>query len=183
MTYAEFFYEIKNKFMGADLSDIHEHLAFQFNIEDEEAGGIFYVEVKDGVLAVEPYEYFDRDAMFTATPDTFMKIAEGKMDPVWAFTVQKIKVEGNIDKSLRLKDIIEIKQKQMKKEKKEQEKQEKLEKKQQEKQEKLEKKEQKKLEKAEEKKLEEPEKEEETDIKEGTDIKKETDTKEEKDTK
>lgn len=183
MTYAEFFYEIKNKFMGADLSDIHEHLAFQFNIEDEEAGGIFYVEVKDGVLAVEPYEYFDRDAMFTATPDTFMKIAEGKMDPVWAFTVQKLKVEGNIDKALRLKDIIEIKQKQMKKEKKEQEKQEKLEKKQQEKQEKLEKKEQKKLEKTEEKKLEEPEKEEETDIKEGTDIKKETDTKEEKDTK
>ena len=129
MTYAEFFYEIKNKFMGADLSDITEHLAFQFNIEDEEAGGIFYVEVKDGVLAVEPYEYYDRDAMFTATPDTFLKIAEGKIDPIWAFTVQKLKVEGNIDKALRLKDIIEIKQKQMKKEKKEKEKQEKLEKK------------------------------------------------------
>ena len=129
MTYAEFFYEIKNKFMGADLSDISEHLAFQFNIEDEEAGGIFYVEVKDGVLSVEPYEYFDRDAMFTATPDTFLKIAEGKMDPIWAFTVQKLKVEGNIDKALRLKDIIEIKQKQIKKEQKEKEKQEKLEKK------------------------------------------------------
>ena len=129
MTYAEFFYEIKNKFMGADLSDITEHLAFQFNIEDEEAGGIFYVEVKDGVLSVEPYEYFDRDAMFTATPDTFMKIAEGKMDPIWAFTVQKLKVEGNIDKALRLKDIIEIKQKQMKKQEKEKQKAEKAEKK------------------------------------------------------
>lgn len=129
MTYAEFFYEIKNRFMGADLSDITEHLAFQFNIEDEEAGGIFYVEVKDGLLAVEPYEYYDRDAMFTATPDTFFKIAEGKIDPIWAFTVQKLKVEGNIDKALRLKDIIEIKQKQMKKEKKDKEKQEKLEKK------------------------------------------------------
>ena len=129
MTYAEFFYEIKNKFMGADLSDIREHLAFQFNIEDEEAGGIFYVEVKDGELSVEPYEYYDRDAMFTATPDIFLKIAEGKMDPVWAFTVQKLKVEGNIDKALRLKDIIEIKQKQLKKEQKEKEKLEKLEKK------------------------------------------------------
>ena len=129
MTYAEFFYEIKNKFMGADLSDIREHLAVQFNIEDEEAGGIFYVEVKDGELSVEPYEYYDRDAMFTATPDIFLKIAEGKMDPVWAFTVQKLKVEGNIDKALRLKDIIEIKQKQLKKEQKEKEKQEKLEKK------------------------------------------------------
>ena len=129
MTYAEFFYEINGRFMGADLSDITEHLAFQFNIEDEEAGGIFYVEVKDGRLYVEPYEYYDRDAMFTATPDTFMKIAEGKMDPVWAFTVQKLKVEGNFDKALRLKDIIEIKQKQMKKEQKEKEKQEMIEKK------------------------------------------------------
>ena len=85
--------------------------------------------------------------MFTATPDTFMKIAEGKMGPIWAFTVQKLKVEGNIDKALRLKDIIEIKQKQMKKEKKEKEKQEKLEKKEEKKLEKLEKKEEKKTDK------------------------------------
>ncbi|MGN0376139.1 MAG: SCP2 sterol-binding domain-containing protein [Suilimivivens sp.] len=117
MTYAEFFSEIKNKFMGADVSDIKEHLAYQFNIEDEEAGGIFYVEVKDGQLSVEPYEYYDRDAMFTSDPDTLMKIAEDKIDPIWAFTVQKLKVEGNIDKALRLKEIIELKQKQAKKKK------------------------------------------------------------------
>ena len=115
MTYADFFCEIKNKFMGADVSDIREHLAYQFNIEDEEAGGIFYVEVKDGQLCVEPYEYYDRDAMFTASPDTLTKIAEGKMDPIWAFTMQKLKVEGNIDKALRLKEIIDLKQKQTKK--------------------------------------------------------------------
>lgn len=115
MTYADYFYEIKNKFMGTDVSDIREHLAFQFNIEDEEAGGIFYVEVKDGQLFVEPYEYYDRDAMFTADPDTFMKIAEGKLDPVWAFTVRKLKVEGSIEKALRLKEIIDLKQKQAKK--------------------------------------------------------------------
>lgn len=101
--------------MGADVSDIKEHLAYQFNIEDEEAGGIFYVEVKDGQLCVEPYEYYDRDAMFTASPDTLTKIAEGKMDPIWAFTMQKLKVEGNIDKALRLKEIIDLKQKQTKK--------------------------------------------------------------------
>lgn len=122
MTYADFFYEIKNKFMGADVSDIKEHLAYQFNIEDEEAGGIFYVEVKDGKLFVEPYEYYDRDAMFTSTPDTLMKIAEGKLDPVLAFTVQKLKVEGDIDKALRLKEIIELKQKEIKQKEAEQKK-------------------------------------------------------------
>lgn len=115
MTYAEFFYEIKGKFMGTDVSDIKEHLAYQFSIEDEEAGGAFYVEVKDGQLSVEPYEYHDRDAMFVSDPDTFMEIAEGKMDPVWAFTTQKLKVEGNIEKALRLKEIIDLKKKEAKK--------------------------------------------------------------------
>ena len=118
MTYADFFYEIKNRFMGTDVSDIQEHLAFQFSIEDEEAGGIFYVEVKDGQLFVEPYEYYDRDAIFTCNPDTLMKIADGKMDPVWAFTTQKLKVEGDIGKALKLKEIIELKQKQLKNKKK-----------------------------------------------------------------
>lgn len=119
MTYADFFYEVKGKFMGADVSDIHEHLAYQFNIEDEEAGGAFYVEVKDGVLYVEPYEYYDRDAMFISTPEVFRKIADGEMDPVWAFTTQKLRVEGNIDKALKLNDIIKRKKKELKKEAKE----------------------------------------------------------------
>ena len=106
MTYAEFFSEMKGKFMMADVSDIDEHLAYQFNIEDEEAGGIFYVEVKDGELYVEPYEYYDRDAMFVATPETFLKIADNKLNPVLAFTTQKLRVEGNIEKALRLKELI-----------------------------------------------------------------------------
>lgn len=82
MTYAEFFAEIKGKFLEADVSDITEHLAYQFNIEGE-AGGIFYVEVKDGAIYVEPYEYFDRDAMFTGKAETFMKIASGKLGRYW----------------------------------------------------------------------------------------------------
>lgn len=63
MTYADMFSKVKGLFMESDVSDISEHLAFQFNITGE-AEGIFYAEVKDGVLAVEPYEYFDRDAIF-----------------------------------------------------------------------------------------------------------------------
>lgn len=95
--------------MGADVSDIKEHLAFQFNIEDEQAGGAFYVEVKDGTLYVEPYEYYDRDAIFICAPDVLFAIADGKMDPVAAFTAQKLRVEGSIEKALRLKEIIDLK--------------------------------------------------------------------------
>ena len=106
MTYAEVFVAIKEKFMAADTSDIKEHLAYQFNITGE-GSGIFYAEVKDGVLSVEPYEYYDRDAMFTCSAETLLKIADGKLDPIMAFTLQKLKVEGNIDKALRLKELID----------------------------------------------------------------------------
>ena len=104
MTYADFFAEIKGRFMEADVSDIREHLAYQFNITGE-ASGIFYVEVKDGKLCVEPYEYFDRDAMFTCSAQTLRELADGTLDPVLAFTIQKLKVEGNIDKALRFKEL------------------------------------------------------------------------------
>lgn len=110
MTYADFFAEIKSKFLEADISDVTEHLAYQFNIVGE-GSGIFYVEAKDGKLYVEPYEYFDRDAMFTCKAETLMKIASGELDPIVAVTLQKLKVEGNIDKALKLKALIESKRK------------------------------------------------------------------------
>lgn len=114
MTYEEFFAKVKEKFIAADVSDITEHLAYQFNITGE-AEGIFYVEVKDGKLYVEPYDYYDRDAVFTASAENLMKIAEGKLDPVLAFTMKKLKVEGNIDKALKLKGMIDSKKKAEKK--------------------------------------------------------------------
>ena len=91
-----------------DVSTVNEHLAYQFNITGE-AEGIFYAEVKDGVLAVEPYEYFDRDAIFICSAETLFKLAEGRIVPILAFTTGKLKVEGNIDKALRLKQIIDSK--------------------------------------------------------------------------
>ena len=105
MKYADFFAEIKSRFMEADVSDIQEHLAYQFNITGE-AQGIFYVEVKDGTLHVEPYTYNDRDAAFTLSAETLFKIAARKMDPILAVTLGKLKVEGNITKALKIKDFL-----------------------------------------------------------------------------
>lgn len=105
MTFQEFFDQAKELFSKADASSIQEHLAYQFNITGE-AEGIFYVEVKDGKIDVQPYDYHDRDAMFIASAKTFEKIIAGKQDPVVAFTLGKLKVEGSIEKALRIKDMI-----------------------------------------------------------------------------
>ena len=48
------------------------------------------------------YEYYDRDAMFTCSAETLFKIASGKTDPILAVTLGKLKVEGSIDKALKL---------------------------------------------------------------------------------
>lgn len=106
MAFADYFYEFKKKFDGTDVSDITEHLAYQFNLEGEETGGIFYVEVKEGVLHIEPYEYYDRDAAFTCTPDILDQIIAGKLDAVDAFSAQQLKVDGDLEKALRLKELI-----------------------------------------------------------------------------
>lgn len=108
MTYSEFFSSVRTRFIGTDVSDINEHLAYQFNITGEGAG-IFYVEVKDGNLYIEPYEYFDRDVMFTVSAEVLANILDGKLDPDTAFSLQKMKVEGDFDKALKLKDLIERK--------------------------------------------------------------------------
>ena len=105
MTYAEMFSKVKGMLADADVSQVKEHLAFQFHITGE-GEGIFYAEIKEGKLYVEPYEYFDRDVIFTCSAETLMKIISGKKDPVLAFTLGQLKVEGDIDKALKLKDLV-----------------------------------------------------------------------------
>lgn len=101
MTYEELVEEIRSIFLKADVHEVKEHVAYQFNIEGE-AEGAFYVEVSEGQLHIEPYEYFDHDVLFTTTAETLLKIAKGKLDAVLAFTLKKLKVEGNFEKALLL---------------------------------------------------------------------------------
>ena len=105
MTYEEIVEKVRKTFLKTDVSMIKEHLAYQFNIEGE-GEGAFYVEVKDGKLFIEPYEYYDRDAIFICTSDVLFKLISGKLDPVAAFTLGKLKVEGDLGKALKLKEFI-----------------------------------------------------------------------------
>ena len=105
MTYEEIVDKVKELFSEADVSMIDEHLAYQFNITGE-GEGAFYAEVKDGKLDIQPFEYFDRDSLFICNADVLFKIISGKLDPVLAFTLGKLKVEGSIEKALRLKEFV-----------------------------------------------------------------------------
>ena len=76
-----------------------DFLAVQVNITGKDSG-VFYVEVKDGKISVEPYEYNDRQCAITISMADFNKLLDGKLDPVLAFTTGKLKVDGDVGKAV-----------------------------------------------------------------------------------
>lgn len=71
-----------------------------------ENGGVFYVEVKDGHINVEPYEYNDRSCSITMNAEDFVRLLDGKLDPIQAFTFGKLKVEGDVGKALEFSKLL-----------------------------------------------------------------------------
>ena len=102
MTYESIVEAARNKFSDVNVSYVQGTMAFQINIEGKAASGIFYIEIKDGKVNVEPYEYYDRNAIITMNGTNFIKLINGKLDPVVAFTTGKLKVDGDVNAALEM---------------------------------------------------------------------------------
>lgn len=102
MTFDELIAEVKSTGQKIDTNGIH-FMAVQVNLKE---GGVFYVEVKDGKVSVEPYEYNDRNCAITISQDNFLKLLNGKLDPVVGYTLRKIKVDGDIGKALEFSNLL-----------------------------------------------------------------------------
>ena len=93
LTYEQVVEAFRERFKDTDVSSVSGTLAFQINIVGKPEG-IFYVEIKNGEIHIEPYEYYDRNAILIASADNLIKLINGKLDPVKAFTLGKLKVDG-----------------------------------------------------------------------------------------
>ncbi len=96
--------EVREKSQKLDIGGIN-FLAVQVNITGD-GGGVFYVEIKDGKISAEPYEYIDRSCAITISPQSFEKLLAGKLDPVAAFTAKKLKVDGDLGKALEFANLL-----------------------------------------------------------------------------
>ncbi len=96
--------KVRNLAGKADVSG-SDFLAVQVNITGDDPG-VFYVEVKDGRLSIEPYEYNDRNCAITMNSDDFNKLISGKLDPVLAFTIGKLKVDGDLGKAIEFSKLV-----------------------------------------------------------------------------
>ena len=79
MTYEELVQSVKDIYANADAGNVKEHVAIQCNIEGE-AEGALYIEFSEGNIDVQPYEYYDRDAILTLSAANLLEIAAGKKE-------------------------------------------------------------------------------------------------------
>ena len=104
MTFNELVTKVRNMAQAVDASN-RDFLAVQINITGKDPG-VFYVEVKDHRINVEPYDYHDRNCAITISMTNFNKLIDGKLDPNLAFTTGKLKVEGDAGKALEFANLL-----------------------------------------------------------------------------
>ncbi|MDO4796687.1 MAG: SCP2 sterol-binding domain-containing protein [Coriobacteriales bacterium] len=106
MTFEETFAKVQGMADTIDASGT-DFLAVQVNLTGKaDEAGVFYVEIKDGNISVAPYEYEDRSCGITMKNKDFNKLIDGKLDPVVAYTMRKLKVDGDIGKAVEFANLI-----------------------------------------------------------------------------
>lgn len=106
MAFLDVFEDIKKALNKVKATGIKEHIAVQVNLTDKDSSGIFYIELSDGKVNVEPYDYYDRDALVTVNSKDFIDIFTAKLDFDKAVNDGIFKIEGNKVKADELKKII-----------------------------------------------------------------------------
>jgi putative sterol carrier protein len=105
MTYEELVKKVETAYAKADASAVDEHVAVQFNITGE-GEGAFYLEVAEGKIDIQPYEYLDRDAIVWSGADVLVDIAAGKVGITEAYSKGLLSVDGNLAKAALLEKIV-----------------------------------------------------------------------------
>lgn len=108
MSYEEIVKKAKQAAKKLDVKAIEEHIAVQFDIVGD-GEGAFYVEVKDGTVSVEPYEYYDNDGKVTASADVILALISGKLSAEEALTHGSVSVKGDGGKVMMLANALNVK--------------------------------------------------------------------------
>ena len=97
MNYEEIVAKVKKAYAKADTALVDEHLAVQVDVTGE-GEGAFYIEVADGKINVEPWEYIDHDFKIQCSADEIIAIAEGKKKLADEVDAGNVYVSRNLDK-------------------------------------------------------------------------------------
>ena len=97
MTYEKIVEKVKKALTKVDASGVKGHLAVQVDVYGE-GEGAFYIEVKDGKVDVQPYEYFDHDLRIRCTAEEIIAIAEGKKKIIEEVAAENVEALRNVSR-------------------------------------------------------------------------------------
>ncbi|MFW5942043.1 MAG: SCP2 sterol-binding domain-containing protein [bacterium] len=102
----------------ASVTDIFERMPQQFNASKAgdfdatvqfdlggESGGQWYVVIAEGNAAVEKGQADDPKATIRMSADDFTDMMSGKLDPMNAFMMGKVKVEGDLNTVMKFQTL------------------------------------------------------------------------------
>ena len=101
MTFFEMFDAAKAGFANADVSGLNGHIAIQIEVT-EDGCGIFYAEITDGVLNVQPYDYRDNTAAVTLPHSTLFALLRRETTLPEAVAQEKAFVQGCMESAAQL---------------------------------------------------------------------------------
>ena len=104
MTFEQAFLKVKEKFDNADASNVAD-FAIQVTFSDEDCGGTFYAQVKEGKLYVEPYDYQDNNLAIKISKAALIS-ALGRSSLDKALSKEEAEVWGDVSKFDELKSTI-----------------------------------------------------------------------------
>lgn len=101
MTFFEMFDAAKAGFANANVSGLNGHVSIQIEVT-EDGCGIFYAEVTDGVLNVQPYDYRDNTAAVTLPHSTLFALLRRETTLPEAVAQEKAFVQGCMESAAKL---------------------------------------------------------------------------------
>ncbi len=96
----EFFESLPERANGRTIEGTHSTYVFAID-----GAGSWTVKVDDGKLAVEEGDH-GGDCTISASEETFVRILDGKQNPLTAYMTGKLKVKGDMGAAMKLKDIL-----------------------------------------------------------------------------
>lgn len=107
MTYEDLVYTVRRTFENADARRVLEHVAIQVNVTGE-GEGIFYVEIAERHICVEPYDYYDRDCLLIIPSPIVLELCEKKYSLRSAIEEGKIQFYGDKRKMYLCLDKVKV---------------------------------------------------------------------------
>lgn len=101
LTYNDVVTMTAKKVLAADISKLNDSISAQIAIYGQ-CDGIFYIEIKDGVISVEPWDYKGADIQIYTNTEDLVKIVTGKLNIYDAISSKVFEIYGDTEKAILL---------------------------------------------------------------------------------